>query len=166
MFHHPTHSSAILPLQCGPGLNSYLQQCHEVNLEPHCNTLSNVLPVSRHVCQCVMYDKRFAGGYFSDVDQSCKMSQIWHLYLCNEIGMFGVKGVGKPHSFVKWSRFWGKFYHILWLNHLYLTENIALFPQELPLREAIPNKKSRFYGHFPYGGGGSTPFHSFWGCFN
>ena len=21
------------------------------------------------------------------------------------------------------------------------------------LREAIPNKKSRFYGHFPYGGG-------------
>ena len=35
------------------------------------------------------------------------------------------------------------------------------------LREAIIKKKSRFYGHFPYGGGGgSTPFHSFWGCFN
>ena len=25
------------------------------------------------------------------------------------------------------------------------------------LREAIPNKKSRFYGHFPYGGGGLNP---------
>ena len=34
LFHQPTpYSSAILPLQCGPGLNSYLQQCHEVNLQ-------------------------------------------------------------------------------------------------------------------------------------
>ena len=33
------------------------------------------------------------------------------------------------------------------------------------VREAFKKKKSRFYGHFPYGGGGSTPFYSFWGCF-
>ena len=33
------------------------------------------------------------------------------------------------------------------------------------VREAIIKKKFCFYGHFPYGGGGSTPFHSFWGCF-
>ena len=34
------------------------------------------------------------------------------------------------------------------------------------LREAIRRKKSQNCGLFPYGGeGGSTPFHSFWGCF-
>ena len=33
------------------------------------------------------------------------------------------------------------------------------------LREAIKAKKSQNCGLFPYGGGGSTPFHSFWGCF-
>ena len=43
---------------------SYLQQL--VN----CNALCNVLHVSMHVCQCVMYDKRFAGGYFLDVKHS------------------------------------------------------------------------------------------------
>ena len=33
-------------------------------------------------------------------------------------------------------------------------------------REAIPSEMSRrSNGHFPYGGAGSTPFHSFWGVF-
>ena len=44
-----------------------------------------------------------------------------------------------------------------------LNQNISMGGGEL--REAIIVKKSQNCGLFPYGGGGSIPFHSFRGCF-
>ena len=42
---------------------------------------------------------------------------------------------------------------------------MATMEQMQIIREAISEKKSQNCGLFPYRGGGSTPFFSFWGCF-
>ena len=79
--------------------------------------------------------------------------------MTNEVRVVSIEGNDEAEKVADWHN---------QLKELIEGQNLQQIEAEnifVPFREAIIKKKSQNCGPFPYGVGGSTPFHSFWGCF-